>query len=89
MKWRKPEGREHRWNRAMLVKRDGMVCALCGEPIATLSEVTIDHIVPLSRGGTDRLDNLRLAHEACNKRRGNARRVGLDELRAERRRRVS
>jgi 5-methylcytosine-specific restriction endonuclease McrA len=32
---------------------------------------TIDHIVPLSKGGTNLLVNLRLAHRACNNERGN------------------
>lgn len=69
-KWRKPLGREHRWNRAALIKRDGMVCALCKEPILHMRDLTIDHVVPLARGGTDKLENLRLAHEFCNNQRG-------------------
>ena len=32
---------------------------------------TIDHIVPTSKGGSDRIDNLQLVHARCNKRRGN------------------
>lgn len=31
---------------------------------------TIDHVVPLSRGGTDDLDNLVLACNVCNARKG-------------------
>lgn len=70
-KWRKPYGREHRWNRAALIRRDGLVCRLCGGSIDHMRDVTVDHIVPVSRGGTDRLDNLQLAHERCNQVRGN------------------
>ncbi len=36
-----------------------------------MRDLTIDHIQPQSKGGTDRLDNLRLAHERCNRKRGN------------------
>ena len=28
---------------------------------------TLDHIVPLSKGGADRLDNWQLTHAHCNK----------------------
>ncbi len=31
---------------------------------------TIEHLVPESRGGTRRTDNIRLAHKSCNSRRG-------------------
>lgn len=69
-KWRKPKGREKRWNRTALIKRDGMMCQLCQEPIDSMDDVTIDHITPVSLGGTDRLDNMRLAHGFCNVERG-------------------
>lgn len=58
------------WNRRLLIRRDGMVCQLCLEPIDTLDDATIDHIQPLSKGGTDRIDNLRLTHARCNQERG-------------------
>lgn len=58
------------WNRRMLINRDGMVCGICQEPIEKMSDVTIDHIEPVRRGGTDKLENLRLAHEFCNTQRG-------------------
>lgn len=31
-----------------------------------MKEVTIDHYEPLGKGGSDTLDNYRLAHSACN-----------------------
>lgn len=43
-KWKKPQGKEHRWNRAALIKRDGTLCQLCKEPIDHMCDVTIDHI---------------------------------------------
>lgn len=54
-----------------LLGRDGAACRLCGEEFTDVAEPTIDHIWPVSRGGTSQLDNLQLAHALCNNRRGN------------------
>src|SRR5579859_5905 len=43
-------------------------CAYCG---ATDRPLQIEHIVPQSRGGTNRVSNLTLACESCNQRKGN------------------
>lgn len=57
-----------------LVERDGGRCRLCGEPVALEEQVphllapTVDHIVPLSRGGMHSKANTQLAHFACNAR---------------------
>ena len=59
---------------AALIKRDGLKCKLCNEEIDMhrlgLFGVSVDHIVPRSKGGTDELPNLRLAHCICNALRG-------------------
>jgi 5-methylcytosine-specific restriction endonuclease McrA len=49
-----------------LIERDGYECAQCG----SIDNITIDHIIPLSKGGDDELDNLRLLCQACNSRKG-------------------
>lgn len=59
------------WNRQALIKRDGAICQLCLEPIDSMKDATIDHITPVSKGGTDQLNNLRLTHHLCNQERGN------------------
>jgi len=62
---------------ADLIKRDGNNCGICGEammPTATYPDPnspSIDHIIPVSRGGTHELANARAAHLSCNIRRGN------------------
>jgi 5-methylcytosine-specific restriction endonuclease McrA len=58
------------WNRrrALVLKRDGGVCQLCGGDGAD----TVDHIVPVVAGGSDAPEGLRAAHRACNSRRGAA-----------------
>jgi 5-methylcytosine-specific restriction endonuclease McrA len=52
--------------------RDHGVCQICGLPVPydkspdKLWSATIDHIVPLSKGGTHEPDNCQLAHRLCN-----------------------
>ena len=37
-------------------------CWLCGKPITEQNDYTLDHVVPLSQGGTNALENLKPAH---------------------------
>jgi 5-methylcytosine-specific restriction endonuclease McrA len=53
-----------------LFLRDGHLCMYCGNPHAE-SELTRDHVVPISRGGKDRWVNVVAACRACNTRKGN------------------
>lgn len=60
-----------------IIERDAAICHLCKKKVNPhLSGMdrwgpTIDHLVPLSRGGTDVRSNVALAHRICNIRRGN------------------
>lgn len=56
-----------------VIARDGMVCRICGSEVAAgkLRELSFDHIVPLSKGGTHTEDNIQVAHFVCNQRKGN------------------
>ena len=54
----------------ILRKRDGFACYLCPEPYTDELGPTIDHVKPLSKGGTWDLDNLKLAHRKCNQEKG-------------------
>ena len=40
-------------------------CALCGRKI-DLVDTSLDHIVPLSTGGTNTVDNIQIMHKWCN-----------------------
>lgn len=55
--------------RAKLYEKSA-VCFGCKKEIESIHEATIEHKVPLARGGSNRFDNLALAHEKCNKDRG-------------------
>lgn len=46
------------------------VCAICGKGMSA-AEVSLDHIVPRSHGGTNEAWNLRATHPRCNWERGN------------------
>jgi 5-methylcytosine-specific restriction endonuclease McrA len=48
--------------RRVLYERDGHRCVICGAN----SDLTADHIIPVSRGGTKDLDNLQTLCAACN-----------------------
>lgn len=60
-----------------LIKRKGLTCALCGlpclhegDPCADLY-ATIDHIIPISKGGGHTWNNVQVAHRVCNINKGN------------------
>lgn len=66
-------------NRRNLLLRDDNTCQYCGF-VGAASELTVDHIVPVSRGGSgDQWENLVVACKRCNWRKANHRpaEVGL------------
>lgn len=54
----------------MLINSKGAICGICGKPITDMKDCTLDHIIPLSRGGRTSLENCQLAHSWCNKKKG-------------------
>ena len=66
------EGRQHIPGhlRHKVFQRDGYRCVECG---ATSKETTleIDHIIPVSRGGTNDIDNLQTLCKECNRAKSN------------------
>jgi 5-methylcytosine-specific restriction endonuclease McrA len=61
----------------LVLENYGFICYLCDSPIdmqlprTSKRGATIDHVVPISRGGLDELENLRLVHWECNNRKSN------------------
>jgi hypothetical protein len=63
-----------------LIEKDNSICQLCGKPIdeedfnytdeghfiAGPKYPSIDHIIPVAKGGTHTIDNVQLAHRDCN-----------------------
>lgn len=52
-----------------ILARDGYVCHICSQPVAR-ENLVFDHIIPVSRGGSTTLDNLKVSHVVCNARKG-------------------
>ena len=58
--------------RLQIAERDNWICGICDEEVdRTLSHpdpmcASVDHVIPLARGGTNDLDNLQISHLRCN-----------------------
>lgn len=52
--------------RALVFARDDLRCVRCGSDVY----LTIDHIIPLARGGTDDIENLQTLCRPCNAAKG-------------------
>ena len=63
MRW---QHREVGWTRTRLLARDQHACGYCGAPAHT-----VDHILPVSRGGQNTWVNTVAACNPCNNRKGN------------------
>ena len=64
-------GRERGWkvppvNRKEILRRDKHQCQYCGNK----KKLTIDHVIPRSKGGKHTWDNVVIACESCNSRKG-------------------
>lgn len=54
----------------LIYKRDKGICSIC-HTYVKLSDSSIDHVVPLSKGGEHSNRNCVLAHRRCNSKKGN------------------
>ena len=54
-------------SRKNILRRDGHRCQYCG----TTANLTLDHVMPKSRGGEDSWENLTTACIRCNNKKGN------------------
>lgn len=55
-------------NRGNILRRDGYSCQYCG---AMKGPLTIDHVIPRTRGGDESWENLVCACVKCNNKKGN------------------
>ena len=59
--------RAYRANRTRIYKRDGYECVYCGSK----KSLTLDHVIPKSRGGTNTWENLVTSCFSCNLKKAN------------------
>lgn len=62
--------REVKFSRKNIFERDNYTCQYCGRRLPT-KELTIDHVLPRSRGGKSVWKNVVLACYSCNRRKDN------------------
>ena len=57
--------------RLAIYLRDGLACAYCGQSIEDGAKLTLDHLKPYSKGGSNAPTNLVTCCALCNSKRGN------------------
>lgn len=53
-----------------IAARDNWTCHVCGIGFKRNDPWELDHDIPISRGGTNLMSNLRLCHRSCNQDKG-------------------
>lgn len=56
--------------RLAIYLRDGLACSYCGHSVEDGASLSLDHLQPASKGGSNKPSNLVTACERCNKSRG-------------------
>lgn len=66
---------EKRIIQSILMNRQNKLCAYCKNPMNwddnSKRRITIDHVIPLSRGGKNCISNMKAACSSCNSEKGN------------------
>ena len=76
-----------KFTREEVLDRDGWRCGICGKRIGKTYKhphprsASLDHVVPLARGGNHTLANAQAAHLECNLRKNARTADGVDQLR--------
>ena len=61
---------------SIVFERNNWICQICQTPVSKLSDrnlvdiASLDHIIPIARGGEHSYSNTQLAHLSCNLRKG-------------------
>jgi hypothetical protein len=72
---RKVKNQGSKWisrpTRLAIYQRDGMCCCYCGQGVEDGATLSLDHVKPYSKGGSDDATNLVTCCLRCNSARGN------------------
>jgi len=63
-KWRYTAGPS--WSRSGVLRRDNFTCSYCG----SRTGITVDHVIPTSKGGKNTWTNTVASCDPCNQRKG-------------------
>ena len=63
----KPNSKSRRIHKTRLMKLQKGICSFCG---LLMKNPTLEHIIPLSKGGFNKSTNLCLSCESCNQSKG-------------------
>jgi len=61
-----------KYSRADVIKRDRSICHICQKKVPA-KNLVLDHLIPISKGGSDTFNNVAVAHRRCNLQRGTGR----------------
>lgn len=50
----------------LMIEKNGLKCKTC----FSIENITVDHIIPISKGGSDAIENLQLLCRSCNSKKG-------------------
>lgn len=62
---------ENRMDIVKFKKESEKVCHYCNKQLTTKDEVTVDHVIPVSKGGENAKDNFVISCKACNREKSN------------------
>lgn len=54
-----------------------LLCGICGLGISSANDISVDHILPKSKKGSNRVENLQPAHKVCNEKKANIEHEGV------------
>jgi 5-methylcytosine-specific restriction endonuclease McrA len=56
-------------DRFEVFQRSSGICGICKQPVS-LDELSVDHVIPIARGGLHAYSNVQAAHGRCNSKKG-------------------
>ena len=56
----------HQCKKFRVFIKDDFTCTYCAKPMSPKTKLTVDHIVPKAKGGTNAYSNITTACQCCN-----------------------